>query len=83
MRKKEECYKTNLAVHSDTRSSKHCEQTGIANASCFGKSVYHAGMKMFTNQSYNLKNLVNKEASRIKRFPNGTSLDEGVILRAQ
>jgi len=67
MRKKEEYFKTNLAVHSDVRSSKYCEQTRIGSASCFEKCVYHAGMKMFTNPSYSLKNLVNKEASRIKR----------------
>ena len=80
MRNTEEYFKTNLAVHSDTRSSKYCQKTGIASASCFEKSVYHVAMKMFKNPSYSLKNLVNKEASMIKRFPKGTSLDEGFIM---
>ena len=80
MRKTEKYSNSNLAVHSDTRSSKYCQQTEIASALCFEKSVCHTGMKMFKNLSYSLKNLVIKEASMIKRFPKGTSLDEGVIM---
>lgn len=80
MRKKEEYFKTNLAVNCDTRNCKHCQQTGIASASCFEKSVYHAGMKMIKNPSHSLKNLMNKKASKIKRFAKGTSIDEGLIM---
>ena len=65
-RKKEEYFKTSLALHSDNSRSKHCQQRRIANFSCFEKSVYHAGMKILKNLAYNLKGLMNKKQAKLK-----------------
>jgi hypothetical protein len=66
MGEKDEHFKTSLAVHSDNRRSKHCQQRRIANSSCFEKSVYHAGMKIFKSLANNLKGLMNKKQAILK-----------------
>jgi hypothetical protein len=58
----QEHFQTNSAVHSVNTKSKTQLHRPIANLSCFQKSAYYAGIKIFNSLPSSLSSLVNKKA---------------------
>jgi hypothetical protein len=69
----QEHFQSNLAIHSvNTRNRDHLHRT-TANLSCFQKSAYYAGLKIFNSLPLNLRSLMNKNAQcevALKRYLN-------------
>jgi hypothetical protein len=58
----EEHFQTNADVHSVNTSHKGYLHVPTANFSCFQKSTYYAGIKIFNNLPPYLKSLLNEKA---------------------
>jgi hypothetical protein len=69
----QELLQTNPGIHSvNTRNRDHLHRP-IANPSCFQKSSYYAGIKIFNILPSNLRSLMNKKAQfkvALKRYLN-------------
>jgi hypothetical protein len=58
----QERFQTNSAVHSVNTRNKHHLHRPIANLSCFQKSTYYVGIKIFNNLPSSLESLMNEKA---------------------
>jgi hypothetical protein len=58
----QERFQTNSVIHSFNTRNKNQLHRPIANHSCFQKSAYYAGIKIFNSLPSSLKSLVNKKA---------------------
>jgi IS1 family transposase len=83
----QEHFQTNSAIHSvNTRNRDHLHRP-IANLSCFQRSAYYAGIKIFNRLPSNLRSLMNKKAQfkvALKRYLNTHclySVEESLILK--
>jgi hypothetical protein len=69
----QENFQTNSAVHGvNTRNRGHLHRP-TANLSCFQKSAYYAGIKIFNSLPSNLRSLMNKQTQfkvALKRYLN-------------
>jgi hypothetical protein len=64
-------FQTNSAIHSVNTRNKNQLRRPIANLSCFQKSAYYAGIKIFNGLPSNLTSLVNKKTQfkvALKRY---------------
>jgi IS1 family transposase len=57
----QEHFQTNSAVHSVNPRNKHHLHRPVANLSCFQKSTYYSGIKIFNNLPSSLKSLMNEK----------------------
>jgi len=57
----QERFQTNSAIHSNTRNRDHLHRP-TANLSCFQKSAYYAGTKIFNSLPSNFRSLMNEKA---------------------
>jgi hypothetical protein len=83
----QEHFQTNSAVHSvNTRNKQHLLRP-VANLTCFQKSTYYSGIKIFNNLPSSLKSLVNEKARfkvALKRYLNTHSfysVDEFLVSK--
>jgi hypothetical protein len=81
-------FQTNSARHSvDTRNRDHLHRP-TANLSCFQKSTYYAGIKIFNSLPSNLRSLMNKKAQfkvALKRYLNThpfNSVEEFITIKS-
>jgi hypothetical protein len=58
----QEHFQANSAIHNVNTRSRHHLHRQVANLSCFQKSAYYAGIKIFNILPSNLKSLMNKKA---------------------
>jgi hypothetical protein len=58
----QENFQTNLPIHNINKKNKHHLHTPNANLSCFQKSTFHAGIKIFNNLPHSLTILKNEKA---------------------
>jgi predicted peroxiredoxin len=64
-------FQTNSAIHSVNTRNKNQLHRPIANLSCFQKSAYYAGIKIFNSLPSSLTSLINKKAEfevALKRY---------------
>jgi hypothetical protein len=69
----QEHFQTNSAVHSVNTRNKHHLHIPAANLTCFQKSTYYSGIKIFNNLPSGLKSLMNEKAQfevALKRYLN-------------
>jgi hypothetical protein len=75
------------AVHSVNTRNKHHLHRPIANLTCFQKSTYYSGIKIFNNLPSSLKHLMNEKAKfkvALKRYLNTHSfysVDEFLVSK--
>jgi hypothetical protein len=55
-------FQTNADVYSVNTTYKHCLHKPTADLSCFQKSTYYAGLKIFNSLSSELKSFMNEKA---------------------
>jgi hypothetical protein len=58
----QEHFQTNSDVHSVNTRNKHHLHRPVANLTCFQKSTYYSGIKLFNNLPSSLKSLMNEKA---------------------
>jgi hypothetical protein len=58
----QEYFQTNSAVRNVNTRNKNQSHRPIANLSCFQRSVYYAGIKIFNSLPFSLSDLINKRA---------------------
>jgi hypothetical protein len=69
----QEHFQTNSSVHSVNTRDKHHLHRPVANLTCFQKSAYYSGMKIFNNLPSSLKSLMNEKVKfkvALKRYLN-------------
>jgi IS1 family transposase len=82
-----ELFQTNSAVHSVNTRNKHQLHRPIVNLSCFQKSAFYTGIKIFNTLPSSLTSLVNKKSQfkvALKRYLNTHSfysVDEFLMLK--
>jgi hypothetical protein len=82
-----EHFQTNADVYSVYTRPKHYLHKTIANTSCFQKSAYYAGIRMFSNLLCDLESLMNEKAQfkmALKRYLNTHSfyfVDEYLLFK--
>jgi hypothetical protein len=82
----QELFQTNSAVHSLNTRNKHQLHRPIASLSCFQKSAFSTGIKIFSSLPSNLTGMVNKKSQfkvALKRYLNTHSfysVDEFLIF---
>jgi hypothetical protein len=59
--KNQEMFPTNSAIHTVNTSNKNELHRPTANLSCFQKSAYYAGVKIFNSLPSNLSTLIDKQ----------------------
>jgi hypothetical protein len=67
---------TNSSIHSINTSNKHHLHRPIVNLSCFQKSTFYSGIRIFNSLPCNIKNLKNEKAqfkAALRRYLNAHS----------
>jgi hypothetical protein len=84
-----EHFQINSAIHCVNTTNKHHLHRPIANLTCFQKSTYYPGIKIFNNLAASLKSLMNEKAKfkiELKQYLNTHSfysVDEFLLLKME